>query len=360
LASVDADFAAARQAGVKLIPRFAYNFDQAGPDAPLDRIQKHLAQLAPILQKNSDVLAFVQAGFIGRWGEWHDSSNDLDNTVSRLAVTQALLKALPQDRMVVLRYPEHKMDIFGSRGNLSAAEAFGSDPRARVGFHNDCFLASDDDWGTYFKNAPETVQAQKAWLARETRYVVMGGETCNLCARSADCKQAIGELAQFHYSELNSQYEPKVLKTWEDKGCMGEARRRLGYRLRLVDAELPETASRGQAVSIKLELTNDGFAAPYNPRPVELILRGSKGGPEIHVPVKADPRLWMPGEKQELNVSWAVPAGQAPDKYYVFLNLPDASPALSRRPEYSIRLANQGLWEARSGYNWLRGSIILN
>ena len=193
MATVDADFAAARQAGVKVVPRFAYNFDQSGPDAPLERILKHLDQLGPILQRNADVLAFVQAGFIGRWGEWHDSDNGLDSTPARSAVARKLLQVLPSSRMIALRYAEQKKDIFGTRSNLAAAEAFGADPRARVGFHNDCFLAGDDDWGTYFRNAPDTIMGQKAWVARETRYVVMGGETCNLCARAADCRQALGE-----------------------------------------------------------------------------------------------------------------------------------------------------------------------
>ena len=67
LASVAADFSEARRAGVKIVARFAYNFDQSGADAPLDRILRHLDQLQPVLQQNADVLAFVQAGFIGRW-----------------------------------------------------------------------------------------------------------------------------------------------------------------------------------------------------------------------------------------------------------------------------------------------------
>src|SRR5581483_5786616 len=71
---IAADLAAVREAGMKMIPRFAYNFGPTGaPDAPVERIVEHLNQLAPVLAANQDVLAFVEAGFIGTWGEWHDS-----------------------------------------------------------------------------------------------------------------------------------------------------------------------------------------------------------------------------------------------------------------------------------------------
>jgi hypothetical protein len=54
-----------------------------------------------------------------------------------------------------------------------------------------------------------------------------------------------------------------------------------------------------------------------------------------------------------------VPANLPADSYYVFLQMPDPSPALARRPEYCIRTANEGLWEASTGCNWLKASILL-
>ena len=75
------DFAAAREAGVKLILRFAYTVTTHGGNCPegficppyKDASKKivlaHIAQLKPILQENADVLACMQMGFIGMWGE---------------------------------------------------------------------------------------------------------------------------------------------------------------------------------------------------------------------------------------------------------------------------------------------------
>lgn len=81
-------FGRVRKAGIKLVFRFCYG-DEA-PDAPLARILEHIGQLKPILQQNADVIAVLQAGFIGYWGEWHHSGGvdtyGLDNTPARAAV----------------------------------------------------------------------------------------------------------------------------------------------------------------------------------------------------------------------------------------------------------------------------------
>ena len=62
-----ADLGAIREAGMKVIPRFAYNFGPTGePDASLERIVEHLDQLSPVFTTNQDVIAFVEAGFIGK------------------------------------------------------------------------------------------------------------------------------------------------------------------------------------------------------------------------------------------------------------------------------------------------------
>ena len=75
-------FADIREAGVKAIIRFAYNqgpYPDSEPDASKAQILRHIEQLAPLLQNNADVIAWLEAGFIGAWGEWHTSTNGLDN-----------------------------------------------------------------------------------------------------------------------------------------------------------------------------------------------------------------------------------------------------------------------------------------
>src|SRR5690606_21167530 len=73
LNKIQADFNAVRNAGIKIIPRFAYSdSDVAGQrDASKAQIISHINQLQPLFQNNADVIASVQAGFIGSWGEWY-------------------------------------------------------------------------------------------------------------------------------------------------------------------------------------------------------------------------------------------------------------------------------------------------
>ena len=73
LSSMQADFDTVRKAGLKCIVRFAYSNDNIETitwDATLSQILAHINQIAPILNSNIDVIAVVQTGFIGSWGEW--------------------------------------------------------------------------------------------------------------------------------------------------------------------------------------------------------------------------------------------------------------------------------------------------
>jgi hypothetical protein len=83
LTDFDKDMATIRQSGMKCVLRFAYSEGQSEPDAPLNTILGHLDQLKPHLEKNADVIAVLQAGFIGSWGEWYYTTNGLNNSGSR-------------------------------------------------------------------------------------------------------------------------------------------------------------------------------------------------------------------------------------------------------------------------------------
>src|SRR4028119_69040 len=82
LTNLQKDLDAVREAGLKMIIRFAYtNSTKSGDcpdedkicppygDAPREVVLHHTQQLKPVLQKNSDVIAVMQEGFIGIWGE---------------------------------------------------------------------------------------------------------------------------------------------------------------------------------------------------------------------------------------------------------------------------------------------------
>jgi hypothetical protein len=365
LQQIQADLNYARQNGLKLNIRFAYTFNEPPPnnDAPLALIQQHIGQLQPLLAANADVISHLDAGFIGRWGEWHTSSNGNATTAGMSTVLTDLLAALPGTRTLVVRTPGYKRAIFNRQTALTPAEGFNGSALARTGHLNDCFLASADDFGTYVPNDPASIAEQKAYIAAETRYVPMSGETCATNPPRSDCASALAELAQLHWSLLNYTYHPGVLQGWQTQGCFDQIRRRLGYRLVLRSATLPDQVSPGARLQGVIHLQNIGFAAPFNPRSLELLLRNSANpGAIVRLPISIEPRRWLPDENggnHSIALELPLPSDLPLGSYELLLALPDPEPALGANPAYAIRLANLDTWDTASGANRLLSSVVV-
>ena len=381
---VRADFATARSAGVKVVVRFAYAqpadewpYQPPYGDASRDRVLRHIAQLAPVLRDNADVIATVQAGFIGLWGEGYYTDHFVADPTDPGTVTDAdwanrrdvylaLLRALPPSRTVQVRTMLSKQKALdrptGVEGALGDDEAFNGQAVARIGHHNDCFLASPDDFGTFLS---DPITLDQEYLAQETKYVPMGGETCTVNPPRSEWPTAAAEMARYHYSYLNTDYNQDVLDSWGDH--LVEVRQRLGYRLRLTEGTFTDTVRPGRSFTVDLGLRNDGWAAPYNRRDVALILRGSKRSYAVQVP--ADPRRWSPGTTSELSVRAC--AAVPPGRYDLLLDLPAPEQrlrsqallpdsAVSYHSAYAVQLANNGVWQPRTGYNDLGHTLVVD
>jgi Domain of unknown function (DUF4832)/Domain of unknown function (DUF4874) len=359
---LELDFSRSREAGIKVIPRFAYNFGMF-PDASLDRVLAHLEQLKPVLQKNADVIAFMEAGFVGAWGEWHSSTNNLMtngnvNDASR-AIVEKELAILPTTRMIALRTPSYKFAITGNTA-LTDNQAFDGSSKARIAAHNDCFLASESNWGTYQNRTLEM-----DFYHQDNLFVPQGGETCNSATDAQPyigCDNALQELAYLRFSTLNIEYEQGVLNGWTNGGCMNQIKQRLGYRFVLLNAKIPDRVKPGSSLAISVSLKNDGFAAPYNPRLLELQLQNVTTGKIVKVKFEGgraknqDPRFWQPGQTYTFDLEVGVPASLSEGDYRVQLALPDPEPNLYPRTEYAIRFANKNTWQV-TGVNDLQHNL---
>jgi hypothetical protein len=355
LAQTDSGFAAARRAGSKIIARFAYNYDASGLDAPLDTVLKHIDQLKPVLARNYDVIAMLEAGFIGAWGEWHTSSNNIATPAGRKAILLKLLSALPKERMVVVRTPGYKQEVFATTTPLDSANGFSGTDIARTGQHNDCLGASIEDWGTYPTNA---IEAMKNYLSLDNRYVPMEGETCNPSSYST-CATMPAEMARMRWDALNLNYHQDVIASWKTDGCFGDISRRLGYRFALVNAVIQDSARAGSRFRADLRITNTGWGKCYNPRGLELVLRETTSKKKTFFKLGADPRRWLTPDTATVSLDTMLPASLPDGDYALYLNLPDTISALYSRPAYSIRLANKGVWEDSTGYNSLRHTLYV-
>lgn len=393
LQKIQQDFNTARSAGVKLILRFSYTDKTHSGDCPDEAkicppygdaskpvVLQHIAQLKPLLQKNADIIAVLQMGFIGIWGENYYTDHFGDASMNHLgfvpdsswqdrnAVLRALLDAMPNDRMVQVRTPQIKQRfVAGPQAPVTSPamterQAFSQSEGARIGFHNDCFLASADDYGTFYdygnsaaKRGPAN-EVLRRYFEQDSWYTAVGGETCddafspqNDCAPAGRAEQ---EMAAMHYSYLNAAYNNTVNNDWQTGGCLAPIRRNLGYRFVLEQSVLPTTVRAGQTLACQISLKNVGYASPFNPRPIQLVLRQVGTGAVTVLASQADIRKWFSGPVQ-WNETFRLPAGLQAGRYEVLVNLPDAYASLAHRPAYSIRLANETTWEAATGYNRL-------
>ena len=345
--ALDRGFAHVRAAGIKVVLRFVYNDSARGADASKWQILAHIDQLRPVLEANADVIAVMDAGFIGAWGEWHSSTNGLDNARDRGDILYAVLHALPATRAVTLRSPRYKVDAYG--GVIAEGNAWNGSDAARVGHHNSCFLASDSDLGTY----PEPIEQWKDLVAADGRFAPVGGETCQWNPPRTDCPTAVAELARLHWSFLNALYHKDVLGGWREQGCYDDIARHLGYRLEVRSVTFDRDVAPGSTLHVAVKLVNTGYAAMFNARPLFFVLDDQR------IWVRAEPRGWQPGEEVTVKAELPVPATMAPGHHRLGLWLPDADPRL-QAPEhvdhYSVRFANTA-WD--SPVNVLTDRIVV-
>ncbi|MEM7803164.1 MAG: DUF4874 domain-containing protein, partial [Chloroflexota bacterium] len=358
---IESNLETVRQAGLKCILRFAYTESQTVPygDATKAQILAHINQLQPIFEANVDVIALMHAGFIGAYGEWYYTDHFVDDPAlpfiisdaqnqNRRDVLEAEMAALPQDRLIAVRYAHAKTDLFETTTPLNASTAYDGSSFARTTFHNDCFLRNPNDFGTYLDdngNGDFSDDVGRPFMVADTRYGGMGGESCGIYTdpinevildRSA-CPTALAELAEFHFSYLNTDYFQSVLYRWgknltgseqaaaeaelalfsglpaESGGfgftitlddivqgnCFETIEKLLGYRLQLIEGTYGNSVAPGGQFPFELQLINVGYAAPFNPRPVELILRN--GDDQYKVALPDDPRRWYSNETESLS-----------------------------------------------------------
>ncbi|RZJ74218.1 MAG: DUF4832 domain-containing protein, partial [Brevundimonas sp.] len=227
-------------------------------------------------------------------------------------------------------------------------------PAGRVGFHNDCFLASDTDVGTYDED-PALRARQRAVMEALGDIAPFGGETCNPADETGarprtDCADILSEGAGFNLAYLNDHYYRRAFhERWIAQGCMDEVRRRMGYRFTLKAAEVPARASPGGTLSVAVAIDNAGWARPMNARPVQVVLKSAAGQVRRLAVPGVDARDWGPGETA-VGLDVMVPADLTAGTWRMLLALPDADPRLEGDARYAIRFANAD--DAAKGQGW--------
>jgi hypothetical protein len=237
-----------------------------------------------------------------------------------------LLDAVPAELAIQVRRPRFRDEL-----PFTAAEV------ARIGFHDDCFLASSTDYGTY--EPPRTIEEWKDYIHAATPVVPMGGETCNDDPTFTACASALADLERLRFDYLHEGYSGAVIDRWRTEGCLEEIRRRLGYRLIVRAVEAPARVSAGGSLRLRLELENVGFAPPRSTRRLRVVLRTATGGMVALTPRAPSPgtRAWQPGVIPPFELDVDLPSDLTAGEHEVRVVLLDDS---SDAPDYALLFAN--------------------
>ena len=365
----DEDMAVLRNLGMKAIIRFSYSQstyqnskgEDTAKDPTLAIAKSHIQQYASHWQANADVIFCFQAGIVGAWGEWYYSDNygNQQSTInsSRRQIVDALLAAVPTDRCIQLRTPLFKTGYVKSTAPLTAAEAWQNSAKARLGHHNDAFLERWGDMGTY-----EDTATQKPYIAQETLFVPLGGESCildaDLAATNASYEATTAEMSRLHWTFIQSGYSEVVTNMWRNNGTFDELNRKMGYRYQLISGTFGDQVRPGGQLSVNLRIKNVGYAPLYNERPAYIVL---KNGSNVYkVKLASDPRTWLPnGVVTTINENITVPATVPAGTYQLYLYLPDAYESIASNPAYAVRFANTNVWDSTTGMNKLNASVTV-
>jgi hypothetical protein len=310
-----------RAAGRRVVLRFVYadgavlNACGLADAESIEIVEGHVAQLAGVMDEHADVIAFVEAGFFGMWGEWNSEhappgTSLWDSEENRRRVLGALLDAVPPERAILVRRPRFRDELPFTLAEL-----------ARIGFHNDCFLASATDFGTY--DGARSVDEWKTYVRAATTTVPLGGETCQDAAMFTTCDHATTEMERLRFAYLHEGYHADVIARWNTEGCLDEVRRRLGYRMVVRAVEAPAELSMGQTLRVRVELENLGYAPPYSTRRLQLVLRNGTDAVTLTPTATedADTRSWAPGAPIAVELAAALTTEVFPGEWEIRLLL---------------------------------------
>jgi len=354
LNSVKKNLKMAKEAEVGIILRIKYRDEIKSFDPSKDIILSHLNLLKPILQEYNSTISVVQAGLIGAWGEWHSfsgdfSSNNPNYLNNRKELLEKLIEIFPK-KFIQIRTPMHKELFFSdvkeygyvsSKGQITKDIAYSNDFRAKLAHHNDCFLASATDMGTYEE---DNIAFWKNYVKNDSNYAPIGGETCAIPEDNESlisCENALKELKELHFAFLNDAYNLDVLNRWKQEGCYEKIKYNLGYKF--VAKSLEYFFNNGN-LNVSLKLENLGFAKAYKKAKVSFILKNKDFNYKFGL--NSDIRYWDVNKEVILKKSIDLSNLQS-GKYCLYLKIEDEIS--------NIALANSNMWE--DGLNKLSCNI---
>ncbi len=324
-------FQHAREKKIRLLIRFVYQWDEtdkvSGPTP--QQIIRHIQQLGPIIEKNRDVIHCWQAGFIGLWGEWHNSIYPMTDQ-DKADILTALVDNSPADLFIQTRMVEYRDTVPDS------------DPRkARISYHDDYLTGEPNRWSCGLTPGDP---AYERMISQSSQLLIDGempwGNDKQMGEKFNGLSMA-KYLSERHYTSMSLIHNyrdagPCTMTYWQDqyitaptldanglryspawfRKADGSVQRKtifeyiqqhLGYYL---EANAVQAISSDKTVQASAEIMNYGFAAPLGMKSFELVLVDEAGKivSSKSVAAMAD---FQPGQKVKVQATLTVPNPKA-------------------------------------------------
>lgn len=377
----DETFSNCRKNGCMIAMRFRY--DDLGKDNPepesFEQVLHHIEQIkeSGLLEKYADIIAFVEAGLVGKWGEMHGGKYVTVDYKAK--VLEAMLQAVPAPIPVTVRTPDIFAEWIGiERKELNNFELIDSiteseysdtiqENKDRVGLFNDGYMGSINDLGTFSNREIET-----DWINHQTITSYYGGEFSGAhdYAQSFDTylpENAIPEMYKTHLSYINSNIFPfykdfVFTEEYSVEGVDNSAyygqnvfqfiRDHIGYRFVIRDSKLTPKTEQGGNVTVNFSIENTGFANVIPSVQSYVVLE--KDGIFAYAEADTDCRKWNSCETVENTLNIKLPDNIPAGEWNVMLKLSmGTSPSLNNMTGRSIRFANENVWDSAIGANFL-------
>ncbi len=394
LAGLDSYFAAAEAKGVLVIPRFAYTWsDTVGcePD-DISWIVKHIEQISSVLNKYPKTVIAIEAGMVGPWGEMHSSKYSSRESMS--TIVGAWVDNLDADITILCRTSNFFINYIYSSNNGSQSERnslfmadmkSGANPLCfRFGMYNDGYLGNAWDYGTWGTATMERAEGIEM-LRVIGEYAPYGGEMAYTGIEHVLGTVAGGspspiysdsfvyELYATHLSYLsNIKSDSHNIKQELDKITFGENHYfegmpdvsvyygqtmqkfmldHMGFRFVVREAKNDESANMGGSITFAGKVENTGFGNILFDPVCEMILVGDNG--ETVLSADLDPKDFKSTETTDYSVTLDLPESLGKGEYTAYLRMGSASYEDAADGAYSVRFANDGVWNESYGANYL-------
>jgi Domain of unknown function (DUF4874)/Domain of unknown function (DUF4832) len=370
LSAMNTRLAAYDGTGMRLLIRFTYNFGPIGPtamDAPIDVISKNIDQVAPILKSHKDLIFGLEAGFIGTWGEWHDSTNGNDTAAAQKIVLDKELSYFTDLFPILVRYPGDLIQYVGNRT-----------PQPGLGMHDDYYASDSDDGATW--NPCDTgagycfnnyTQSQfESYGAGVSTTTMFAGEFGALYNTLQTCTALNHYSYTYHPQSISLFPSPADIGTLlQNEGCATTFFNRVGTRIVLQDVTLIGDATPGGKIYLAATMVNDGYGRVIRERAGTLVLiQNSAVVARISIPIAdVDLRTLASSSAEKpltFRFEFTLPKMLASGPVSAALWFRDPAPSLSAQPAYALPLNSldqdgTAIFDATTGYNQI-GTFNVN